>query len=217
MRFKKTSLHPVLVLLAVALVSVFFVVACGDDEDTAASEGVGAAEPKYGGTLTMTMVADFGSMDPAFTSSQVDLIITQSLYDNLVMIQPDGTRKPELAESWEFNEDNSSLTFNLRQGVKFRHLEDGVVVTGKEFKAEDVLLHHQPDHRPGVGLRVTAHIRIKRRGYGRRRRLHCPLRPRRPQRVLPGRLFATAGADHPRRRGCRAADPGGLRHWALLA
>ena len=139
MRFKKTSLHPVLVLLAVALVSVFFVVACGDDEDTAVSEGVGAAEPKYGGTLTMTMVADFGSMDPAFTSSQVDLIITQSLYDNLLMIQPDGTRKPELAASWEFNEDNSSLTFNLRQDVKFRHLEDGVVVTGKEFKAEDVL------------------------------------------------------------------------------
>jgi len=122
----RIGLRPLRIILAAALVSVIFAVACGGDSNR-------------GGILTMTMVADFGSMDPAFTSSQVDLIITQSLYDNLLMIQTDGTRKPELAESWEFNEDNSSLTFHLRENVKFRHLEDGAVVTGKEFKAEDVL------------------------------------------------------------------------------
>ena len=53
------------------------------------------------------------------------------VYDNLLMIQPDSTVKPELATSWEPNDDFSSYTFYLREGVKFRH--------GKEFKAEDVV------------------------------------------------------------------------------
>jgi peptide/nickel transport system substrate-binding protein len=41
------------------------------------------------------------------------------------------TLKPELATSWEANDDLSSFTFHLREGVKFHH--------GKDFKAEDVL------------------------------------------------------------------------------
>ena len=44
MKAKKPRLHPVLILLAVALVSVLFVVACGDDDEPAVSEGVGSAE-----------------------------------------------------------------------------------------------------------------------------------------------------------------------------
>jgi peptide/nickel transport system substrate-binding protein len=39
--------------------------------------------------------------------------------------------KPELATHWEANDDLSSYTFYLRQGVKFHH--------GKDFKAEDVI------------------------------------------------------------------------------
>ena len=39
--------------------------------------------------------------------------------------------KPELATSWETNDDLSSYTFYLREGVKFHH--------GKDFTAEDVL------------------------------------------------------------------------------
>ena len=44
MRYKPATTHPILVLLAVALVSVLFVVACGDDEAPAASEGTWAVE-----------------------------------------------------------------------------------------------------------------------------------------------------------------------------
>ena len=44
MRPKKASLHPLLIILAVALVSVLFVAACGDDEAPAVSEGAGSAE-----------------------------------------------------------------------------------------------------------------------------------------------------------------------------
>ena len=87
--------------------------------------------PKYGGTLTVAMVADHVTLDPPLTTSVVDIAITQNIYDNLLMIQPDSSVKPELATSWEANDDLSSYTFHLRKGVKFHH--------GKDFKAEDVL------------------------------------------------------------------------------
>jgi len=189
MRPKTASLHPLLILFAVALVSVLFVVSCGGGAtatavptgaqvtedttaaETAAAEAAAAANeaaaaeteaaaaeaaaaeaaaaeaaaaeaaaaeetalagaPKYGGTLVMAIVADYLTLDPPMQTTQVDVAITQGLYDNLLMVQPDGTVKPELATSWEGNADLSSFTFHLRRGVKFHN--------GKEFKAEDVL------------------------------------------------------------------------------
>ena len=213
MKSKKTGLHPLLILLAVALVSVLFVVACGDDDAPAVSQDTGAAEaaaasaaasqaakaaetaamaaaeaaaqatalsaavqaaggaageseavkaaeaaaaqaaaaaeyaaseaaaltaaasaaagPKRGGTLTFGIIADFLTLDPPIHGSQVDHVISQQLYDNLLMIQPDFSLKPELATAWAANDDNSSFTFILRKGVNFHH--------GKEFKAEDVV------------------------------------------------------------------------------
>ena len=210
MRSKKIGLHPLLILLAVALVSGLFVLSCGDDEATAvpgagdataaeaaavqaaaaaeaAAEAVELAQlaqlsalsagaegtqetealeaalaaaaeaaeaaatllaeltasaedveeaaqpggPKYGGTLTMGIVANHATLDPLLVQTDLDLTITQATYDNLLMIQPDLITKPELATSWEANDDLSSYTFQLRRGVKFHH--------GKEFKAEDVL------------------------------------------------------------------------------
>ena len=87
--------------------------------------------PKYGGTMTVAMVADHVTLDPPLTTAVVDIAITQNTYDNLLMIQPDSSVKPELATSWEANDDLSSYTFHLRKGVKFHN--------GKDFKAEDVL------------------------------------------------------------------------------
>ena len=97
--------------------------------DTAAPPDEGG--PKYGGTLRVALVADTHTLDPAISVSAVTTAITQHVYDNLLMIQPDLTMKPELATSWEANEDLTSYTFYLREGVKFHH--------GKDFSAEDVV------------------------------------------------------------------------------
>ena len=99
--------------------------------EAAAEEAALPGAPKRGGTLTLAMVADGVTLDPPITLSAVDQAITQATYDNLLMFQPDGSVKPELAVSWEANDDLSSFTFKLRQGVKFHH--------GKDFSAEDVL------------------------------------------------------------------------------
>ena len=143
MRSKTASLHPFLILLAIALISVLFVVSCGDDEATAVpgagvaeAEAAKAGEPKRGGKLTMAIVSDFQTLDPVLQLTTADVAITQQLYDNLLMIQPDGSVKPELATSWEANDDLSSFTFHLRKGVRFYPVGD---YPGKDFKAEDVL------------------------------------------------------------------------------
>ena len=154
MRPKTAGLHPRLVLLAVAVMaSVLFVVSCGGGgeatevaqvpeavEETEAApvpevvEAVEAADegqPKRGGTLKFAMFPNEVTLDPPLMLGETDVAITQQVYDNLLMIQPDLTVKPELATSWEPNEDFSSYTFHLREGVKFHH--------GKDFKAEDVV------------------------------------------------------------------------------
>ena len=97
----------------------------------AAEAAAQAGAPKYGGTLTFAQHQATGTLDPATSLGGVEYIVMLAVYDNLLMIQPDLTVKPELATSWEANDDFSSYTFYLREGVKFRH--------GKEFKAEDVV------------------------------------------------------------------------------
>ena len=221
MRSKILKLHPLLIILAVALASVLFVAACGDDAEptaapvdsqaaaeeaaAAAAAQVAAAEaaaeaaqaaaaaevtaaeaatakaiadaeaqasasaaelaevskkfelaaagqvaaeaevaaaaallaaegqPKYGGTLRVTLAPNFTGMDPVYSVGEVGQMIHQQAYDNLLMIQPDLSVKPELATSWEANDDFTSYTFHLREGVKFHH--------GKDFKAEDVVFN----------------------------------------------------------------------------
>lgn len=62
-------------------------------------------------------------------------ICTQMLYDQLVHFN-DKENKIELrlAESYEYNEDNTVLTFNLRKGIKFHN--------GNDFTADDVVFSY---------------------------------------------------------------------------
>jgi len=87
------------------------------------------AGPRRGGSLTLAKTAgiqDFNPMNlrPGHFAHQRALFSTLAHYD--AQLQP----QPELAEKWEFSSDGKSLSFKLRQGVKFH--------SGREFTAEDV-------------------------------------------------------------------------------
>ncbi len=113
------------------MVGALVLTSCGPAV-TEEEEGVVTEEkPKYGGSLIVTLFADFYTLDPPLQVNSSEIMITQATYDNLVMIQPDLSLKPMLATSWEASDDLTSYTFQLRQGVKFHH--------GKDFKAEDVV------------------------------------------------------------------------------
>src|SRR5579864_1510537 len=70
-------------------------------------------------TIRIGLQDDIGSLDPARSAQVVDRIVFSSLCNSLVDISPDLKIVPMLAISWSTSADGKTLTFKLRQGVKF--------------------------------------------------------------------------------------------------
>ena len=81
------------------------------------------------------------SLDAQKTVALVAHEIMWQIYDSLIYLGEDGTVHPGLAESWEFSDDNLSVTYTLRQGVKFH---DGTPLTG-EIVQKTVERHLNPE------------------------------------------------------------------------
>jgi peptide/nickel transport system substrate-binding protein len=95
-----------------------------------------AAAQKQGGTLRMPLITSPASMSIHEESTIAVLGPVMGVFNNLVMFDqhvPQNSLSsivPDLAESWSTSEDGKSLTFKLRQGVKWHD--------GKPFTANDV-------------------------------------------------------------------------------
>jgi len=106
-----------IVLIGVLLVMVVGMVAPG------AAQG--------GSTLVMARAVDATGLDPHLQTAFSSLRLLDLIYEPLVRTDENLNLIPALAESWEFADDGTSLTFHLRQGVTFHD--------GSAFTAEDVL------------------------------------------------------------------------------
>jgi len=129
-------------LLCVAVMTALAVLAVGcssDDSTTGGTQGGAEGEIKRGGTLKVGMLSDHVGFDPPVLLGMPDIYTVTHTNDVLVFREPDLTMRPALAESWTFNDDASVWTFNLRKGVHFKYWENGAIVEGKEFKAEDMI------------------------------------------------------------------------------
>jgi peptide/nickel transport system substrate-binding protein len=101
---------------AVAAATVAALAACSS---TAPAEGSaeGSAEPQ---TLTLAVPVDIESFDPAVLPSVGDYpLVWTPVYDTLLRQEPDGTLVANLATAWEYNEDSTALTLELRDDVTF--------------------------------------------------------------------------------------------------
>jgi len=89
-------------------------------------------DQKQGGTLVVahnTVVT--GSMDPLYYKGTKSYLMMKHLYDPLTYVDPEtGQPAPALAESWEVSPDSRSITYYLRDDVKFQD--------GTPFNAEAV-------------------------------------------------------------------------------
>ena len=103
-----------------------------------------SSKAKRGGTMKWTQASEPLHFDGQAQGQAQLNIYNGMVYESLVRNKP-GIGKPStlteslpnLAESWEVSPDKLTITFKLRQGVKWQNIAP---VNGRAFTAEDVTL-----------------------------------------------------------------------------
>jgi peptide/nickel transport system substrate-binding protein len=82
--------------------------------------GVTAAQqPKHGGTLKIAFESDVPGMDPHTSLGVQVQVLIPNLFNTLVTIDENLAVAPDLAASWEVQDDGKTYVFHLHKGVKF--------------------------------------------------------------------------------------------------
>jgi peptide/nickel transport system substrate-binding protein len=98
----------------------------------AAAPAAAPGEPQKGGVLTVARQADANLWDPKFTNDNDSLWAQNQIYATLMQNSPDGKELlPWLAESFEFNDDATEVTFKLHDNAKFC---DDTPITAEDVK-----------------------------------------------------------------------------------
>ena len=107
-----------------------------------------------GGTLVMTINPEPNAMTSAFNTASPVAIISGKMQEGLISYDFDLKPQPELATAWEVAPDGLSITFKLREGVKWH---DGKPFTSADvaFSIMDILKPNNPIGRD-VFAKVTA-------------------------------------------------------------
>lgn len=92
-------------------------------------------------------IDDITTQDPAESFEFAGADVSRNVYGKLVNFDPlnlDAGYQPDLAESWEISEDGRTITFTMREGVKF-HSGNPVTAEDAEFSLRRaVLLNKTP-------------------------------------------------------------------------
>lgn len=112
-------------VMAVLTAAALALTACGGGGAGGGNDGAPAT------TLTLGQVADLVSFEPTDAHIGHTMPYYQAVYDTLIRRAPDGKMEPMLAESWEYNADNTVLTLKLRTDVTF---SDGAKLDAEAVK-----------------------------------------------------------------------------------
>lgn len=103
-----------------------------------------SASPNYGGTLKIAHSTRIATLNVMQLSGPAEYPCVDMLYSGLTRIEIGrNSAGPDLATSWEANEDATQFTFNLRQGVTFHD--------GTPFTSADVLATYEAILDPDYG------------------------------------------------------------------
>jgi len=92
----------------------------------------GSSGSASGGTLTLGAVVAPQTFQPSGAQWGNASPFYQAVFDTLVMVKPDGTIAPMLAEKYAYNDDKTQLTLTIRDGVTFT---DGSKLTAAVVQA----------------------------------------------------------------------------------
>ena len=117
--------------LLLILALVIALTACGGGS----GEPSGGSDDSDGGakkdSVTIQLFAEPTDVDAVMNGTIEATFLIDQFYGKLVTFGENGEIIPELAESWEFNDDNTQLTLKLRDGIKF---SDGSDITSADVK-----------------------------------------------------------------------------------
>ncbi|MBV9576992.1 MAG: hypothetical protein JO057_00230, partial [Chloroflexi bacterium] len=114
-------------------------------------------QPTPGGRVVVGDMADIKTLNPILVSDGPSDIVTSRMYASLLSVDPKtGEPRPNLAEKFDFSTDGKTLSFQLRDGLKF---SDGSPLTGNDFKfsVEALLRSKKSNHNNNVDQIVGAH------------------------------------------------------------
>lgn len=154
---------PILLVMILALVAT----ACGDGEDVAQTPSPPAVDetsppsspeptgPVEGGRLVAAISQDPGQLNPAITTSGGTHTASELMYNGLIRLDEDLEPEPELAESWDIEEDGAVYRFNLRDDVTWH---DGEPFTSADvkFTFEEALLQFHSRTKASMGEAIES-------------------------------------------------------------
>ncbi len=150
---------------AVGVVAVFLAAGCGSDDDPEVAgpttdAGVTTttgddAPVTEGGTVVVAISSDPGQLNPAITTSGGVHTASELFFNGLVDLDENLEPVPELAESWEVEEDGALYRFNLREGVEWH---DGTPFTAADVKYsfDEVLVQLHSRTKASVGAAIES-------------------------------------------------------------
>lgn len=121
-------------ILPLLLFAVVFTSSCGNDEGSLDLIGEDTG-PAYGDAIIIGSIGDASNLIPILASDSASHEICNFIYNGLVKYDKDYNIVGDLAESWEISKDNLTITFHLRDDVKW---QDGAL-----FTSEDVMFTYE--------------------------------------------------------------------------
>ncbi len=125
-----------------------------DDINTDAYVVDDSGQPQYGGVLKIAVIGTVAN--PGYTplsTSNASLSYARVAYESLLTYDESGKLQPLLATDWETDTDEPSITWTLREGVKF--------ADGTDFNAEAVKVNieeYQANNRSEVSVISSCEI-----------------------------------------------------------
>lgn len=134
-----------LIFFSIVLLLGGVLAACSGKETTTGDEKKQEEKktgPQKGGTVIGAMdTAPSGQFNPVFYEEAYEANILDATHEALVSQNDTLDFIPSLAESWEYNEDQTEVTFKLREDVKWHD--------GESFTADDVVFTYKVLSSPG--------------------------------------------------------------------
>lgn len=127
-------------LLALILAGSMLLAGCGSAGKE--KDGNDSVDNNSSDSLTVVVPTDVGKFNPQYTMTHADIFLGYQIYEHLVHFV-DGEWKGQLADSWDFNDDKTVVTFHLREDATF-HSGDPVTAEDVKYSMETNL------ERPGM-------------------------------------------------------------------